>query len=265
MKRYVKLNWQQEAKLLPYSTNRKILHCGSSAAARISNSNAGISLHCFRCGAHLFEPHGERSAAEILQARRATEELRAARFIPERCQWLNDPSVPAAARIWTLKAGLMPDLASSRYGMRYDPKTRRVCVPLIGGFIARAVFSGDSPKYIRSGTMDQTVYQLDGWYGNRPDTVVVVEDILSAIKVSRSGFNALAILGTSVSEGAAMAMGEYNHVVVWTDGDKAGDAAYKKIKGKLALFDTDVSRIRTDDDPKNLNAFNIQQLMEVTQ
>ena len=240
------MNWQEMAKAIPIGQSRKILHCGSSPAARISQDGSGVRLHCFRCGETDYEPHGVRSAAEILAARRATDSLAQERSIPRRALALNDPLCPSEARIWVLKTGLTPETATDTYGMKYDPVTRRVCIPLENGFIARAVFK-DNPKYLRAGDIPET-YELK-W----GDVVVVTEDILSAIKVYRAGFSAVAILGTSVSIPAAAVIGAYSNVICWTDADKAGDAAWLKLRKRMGLYDTKLHRIRTSDDPKLLH------------
>ena len=250
------MNWQDMAKAIPIGQSRKILHCGSSPAARISQDGNGVRLHCFRCGETAFEQHGPRSAAEILASRRATEQLIQDRDIPARAIRLDDPECPSEALLWTLKTGLSPEVSSDTYGMRYDPDTRRVCIPLDGGFIARAVYK-DNPKYIRAGAQAVDVYELQ----RDTDLVVVTEDILSAIKVYRAGYSALALLGTSVKPSAALRVGAYKNVVVWTDGDKAGDDAYIKLRRRMALYEVNISRIRTADDPKILHIGTIQTLI----
>lgn len=245
------------AKAMPYGQSRKIMHCGSSPAARINHSNAGVYLHCFRCGEQEFIAHGPRSASEILAAREAITEIREARSIPKRCAAMNATDVPSEALLWILRTGLTPEEATNVYGFKYDPKTRRVCIPLEGGFISRAVF-GEMPKYIRSGSMDQEVWHQP--VGTNT-TCVVTEDILSAIKVYRSGFSSIAILGTSVSPTAAERIGSYKNILCWTDGDKAGDAAYLKMRKRLALYELTLGRIRTESDPKNLSINAIKELI----
>jgi hypothetical protein len=253
------MNWVDQAKNLAYGSSRKILHCGSSPAARINHSNIGVNLFCFRCGANEFIPHGPRSASEILAARQATERLIEDRDIPRRALPLYHPDCPTEALLWPLVTGLSPEEASDTYGMRYDPITRRVCVPLAGGFIARAVYK-ENPKYIRAGAADVVVYELV--VGT--DLVVVTEDILSAIKIYRAGYSVISILGTAVTPAAASRIGAYKNIVVWTDGDKAGDAAYSKLRKRLGLYDSTVSRVRTDQDPKLLQITEIQQRLGAT-
>lgn len=253
------MHWQEMAKSIPIGQSRKILHCGSSPAARISQDGGGLRLHCFRCGDTEYVPHGPRSTAEILAARRATESLAEERSIPKRAIPLNDPLCAPQAQVWVLKTGLTPEEATTTYGMKYDPITRRVCIPLQGGFIARAVF-GDNPKYLRAGDIPET-YELK----HSSALVVVTEDILSAIKVYRAGFSAVAILGTAVGITAGAVIGNYKDVICWTDGDKAGDAAWHKLRRRLALYDSDLHRVRTSDDPKLLHINTIKEKINALQ
>lgn len=250
-------SWEDTAKALPYGASRKVLHCGSSQAARVYNSPQGISLYCFRCGERLFQPHGPRSAAEILAARQATEALQEARAIPDRAIHLTDPTCPSEAVLWPLRTGLVPEEASDKYGMRYDPVTRRVLIPLDGGFLARALH-GERPKYIKAGAGNVEHFELQHPTG----AVVITEDILSAIKVYRAGFSALSILGTSTSNTTVNRIAEYRDIVSWTDGDKAGDKAFVKLRKKLRLYDVRLRRIRTDKDPKDIHIKDIQQHMK---
>jgi hypothetical protein len=253
------MDWQAIAKLLPYDKSSRIVHCGKTKDAMVSHNNSGVSLFCFKCGANEFVGHGPRSAAEILAARQATVSLTEARSMPSRVMPLTHDECPSTALLWPLKTGLTPEVSSEVYGMRYDPLTRRVCIPLEGGFIARAVYD-DKPKYIRSGSSIQKI-----WHMKRTgDMVVVTEDILSAIKVYRAGYSSIAVLGTNISPTTAAAIGEYPSVVCWTDADKAGDKAWVQLRQRLSLYDLELRRIRTEEDPKNITLSGIKSLLEST-
>jgi hypothetical protein len=251
------MEWQSMAKVLPYDSSRRYKHCGSTKDAMISHSSTGVNLFCFKCGANEFVGHGPRSAAEILAARRATESLTEATTMPRRVIPLTDVECPSIALLWPLKTGLTPEVASEVYGMRYDPVTRRVCIPLEGGFLARAVYE-DKPKYIRSGSAIQKIWhmQVDS------DMVVITEDILSAIKVYRAGFSSIAVLGTNISPTTAASIGAYPSVVCWTDADKAGDKAWVQLRQRLSLYDIKLRRIRTEEDPKNITLSGIKYLLK---
>jgi len=156
--------------------------------------------------------------------------------------------------LWILKAGLTPETASEVHGMRFDPKTKRVLIPLKDGFLARAVY-GERPKYLKAGPAEY--YKL----GSGDDLLVVVEDCLSAIKVNAAGYDTMALLGTSMTATTVALIGSYRAVVNWTDNDKAGTAAYIKLRKALGLYETSMRRIVTDEDPKDVHKEKIKQLI----
>lgn len=250
-------NWEAAARALPTGQKTKIECCGNSPSAMISNTRKGIGYFCFRCETKAFKPHGKRSIAEIREAREAVAQLKQLRTIPNRCVPLYDPTVPSVARVWVLRAALTPETASDEYGMRYDPQTRRVSIPIKGGFLSRAVFKEDKPKYVKSGA-DTEYYPL---YHDRERPVVICEDIMSAIKVHKTGFNSIAILGTAFTPTVASEVSQFPTAVCWTDGDKAGDKAWVAVRKRMALHPTKVVRVRTDNDPKNIHAAEIRRLI----
>ena len=251
------MQWQAIAKSLPMGAARKIPCCSKDASAYVSQDKHGLRLGpCFRCGRKEFEPHGPRSIADILAARRAIEQIQELRSIPDRAILLSDPETSSEARLWVLKAGMSPETAQDDYGMRYDPFTRRVCIPLDGGFLARAVH-GERPKYVKAGATNVELYDLsDG-----TDAVVITEDILSAIAVRRAGFGAIAVLGTSITTKIAVRLSKFRNVLCWTDGDKAGDAAWVRLRKVMALHPCKLIRLRTEADPKEIHAGDIRRII----
>lgn len=248
--------WEKQALALPTGQKTKIQCCGNSPSAMISNNRWGINYFCFRCETKKSKAHGRRSIAEILEARKAVQELREMRSIPKRCIPLYHPDVPSEAHVWVLKSGLSPEEATDTYGFLYDPKTRRVSLPFVGGFLSRAVFN-ERPKYVKSGadTEMYSICKLD------ERLVIVTEDMMSAIKVHKAGYNVTAILGTAVTPTIASALAKFDTVVCWTDGDEAGDAAWVKLRKRMALYPVNLVRVRTDDDPKEFTAAQIRALI----
>jgi len=252
------MSWQTLAKSLPIGQKRKIQCCGKDATAYVSQNKYGIRMGpCFRCGREEFIPHGPRSVKEILAARKALEDTVQLRSIPKRAKLLSDTETPPEAIIWVLKAGLSPELAEGVYGMRYDPVTRRVCIPIEGGFLARAIFN-ERPKYVKAGATKTETYSLIE--GDGP--VVMTEDILSAIAVNRAGYSSISVLGTAITPTIAAELGKHRVVIGWTDGDPAGDKAWVKLRKRMGLYPTELKRIRTDKDPKNIHRADIVQLIE---
>lgn len=243
------MEWKEQARKLTLGQKRKIPHCSTDASAYISNNAKGVSLHCFRCGENLFEPHGRLSASELL-AMRAADAEEARRQYPDVVE-LYDASVPSAAHIWVLRAGITPERATDEYGIAWSPRSSRVIVPILhngeptGQWTGRSV-DGRKPKYLMPrGSVGAY------WYGLRGDRgpCVVVEDVLSAIRVYEAGYSSMAMLGTNISLGAATTLAR-NKVIGWFDGDKAGRDGYVKLRKALGPFGVVPARVQTERDPK---------------
>lgn len=246
--------WQEQAKALHFGGKRKIMCCGSSASAYISNSEKGVALYCFRCGASEFERHSGLTVSEVLRMRASERELRAQ----------GTPSTvpvqdgPVAGLVWLLRTGLRPEIASSKYKIGWSEKYQRVIVPVLnefketGAWTARAV-DGRSPKYIASS-------KRAFWKASKGDTLVVVEDVLSAIKIYEAGFGAMACMGTSIN---SLLLDQITapSVVGWFDNDPAGDAAWVKLRKASGLYSFDLRRVKGIKDPKLYTKQEIQELI----
>lgn len=153
---------------------------------------------------------------------------------------------------WVLQAGITPERASGVYEFLYDEVVRRVIIPILHNFKPTGEWTARSvhgrPKYIGSPGAAQRM-----WYarGDKRENrgVVVVEDVLSAIRVYEAGYNAVAVLGTTIPD-ALGPLCSGRDVVSWFDGDKAGQAAHRRLRKRLSPFDCNVTRISTICDPK---------------
>lgn len=258
------MDWKDQAKLLRIGAKRKIVCCGRDPSTYISNSSKGVSLGpCFRCGHREFEPHGERSIAEIMATRRAVEELASYEGMPSDAVSLDE--APREAWVWTLRGGLTPERAEADYGFLWHEKSQKVLIPIRNeqgqdtGIIARDVHNG-RPKYrLVQGPREQCYSLIRG-----RDECVVVEDVLSAIALSRAGFDVHAILGTHISRNHArlFGTGAARTVVGWFDDDKAGHAAFRLLRLRMALYPVTVRRVVTPHDPKLLSREAIQEAMK---
>jgi hypothetical protein len=88
-------------------------------------------------------------------------------------------------------------------------------------------YSG-KPKYRTDTTTPCSV--LDGGVGM---PLVVVEDLMSSYKLFFAGYSTVCLLGTKLSDHAALAIAKADRVVVWLDDDTAGHKAainiYKEV------------------------------------
>jgi len=142
-------------------------------------------------------------------------------------------------------------------GLMYDLKDKRAVFPIfINNVLIDAVgraLAGAEPKWLRY------TGKADYFIAGTGNTVVVVEDVISAITVAKLGFTGMAILGTSLSVAHMEQLGNYSQVIVALD----PDAAHKTLSFRQEIEAwTGVATIalRLDDDIKYRVGSDIQKL-----
>jgi hypothetical protein len=259
-------NWINQAKQLSIGKSIRIQCCKSDKSCIISNGNSGYGAYCFRCGFKDFEPHGEKSIPEILKGK-AELELKRSRHIeiPKDCVELVD--APEKAQLWILKSGVSLEEAISR-NIKYSPDMNRIILPVYESglcnlqYIQARALGNDLPKYINSPfPTDNLIF----WncYDNK--YVVIVEDILSAIKVGNATEqSAASILGTNfTSEKAYKIATEFDKIYLWFDNDDAGHRCNKEALKQLSLQGIeDIQIIQTEYDPKKYSSRQIRRIIE---
>ena len=147
--------------------------------------------------------------------------------------------------------------------VRYDPKENRI-VYLIeddrGDYsdgIGRAINKYKLPKWKRySGCDHPVIVPFNKRAGH--NKLFVVEDIVSAWKIVKyvDVYDAMALLGTSLSDKQLQATWEYDHVVVCLDKDATGKAIDMTRRISIAVVSCKVSML--DKDIKDMNVEDIQ-------
>ena len=251
--------WRDIANSLTIGNKRRIPHCGSDNSAIVSKSIKGLHIHCFRCGLQEFVPVNEWSLKELLAAREVQKELRSnTGRMPNDSVPLSDPSVPREARLWVLRAGITPELATDALGIMWSDRYKRVMCPIRQGVIlARSVYKEIKPKYLLLGSRSGAFFHMP----NEGKPLVLTEDILSAYRVYQAGYSAGAVLGTSLPTEIAYEIAtKYKDVLLWLDPDAAGRKGAIAVKKSLALYPVRVRAIKTKYtcDPKYLSVAQIQ-------
>lgn len=92
--------------------------------------------------------------------------------------------------------------------------------------------------------------------------LIIVEDIISAIKVSRS-YNVICLLGTNLHKNYISVTIPYPKIYIWLDADAINKA--QNMKKRLELFNSsNISIINTPKDPKCYSDKEIQRFMNET-
>lgn len=151
-----------------------------------------------------------------------------------------------------------------KYSKRYD----RISFPIykektVIGYWMRSLT--ETPKWLYIGAKQDLFVVQSGRIQvdhkeciYRPKKVVIVEDIVSAFKISFL-YDAICLGGTQLK--SKLLFKNYKDVYLWLDGDRAGRTASEEIRRDLKLF-CDVKEIRTNKDPKCYNTKEINGLLQ---
>lgn len=262
------MDWLEIAKSLPYGTKRKVKHCAADRSMIVSHGQKGYSAHCFRCGPVGFEPHGVLTIAQVLERRKATEELATSGVVMPRDFTLD---IPPPARLWLQKAGVTAATAEF-YGIGYSAYTNRVIVPVwedmqLVAVLARRI-DKIGPKYVAK-MRSSNEYFTSATQPTECTTVVVTEDVLSSIRCGAT-FRSYALLGTGASTATIAGLSRRVEasgsvspaIAVWLDPDKAGQGASKKYVRALRLAGWDAYAVRSDRDPKYYSNADIKEFVQ---
>jgi len=118
----------------------------------------------------------------------------------------------------------------------------------------------DSPKYTNVKSNRSSVYFQLLTYPGKP--VVLVEDILSAIRVNNAGYNSVALLGTNIGTYLVKELQQLRPtlVLVWLDPDKRLDCV--KYACRLTALGVPTQPVITcDRDPKEYSQQEIKDLI----
>jgi len=201
--------------------------CSDSNALSITMEVEGYLCYCFKCGRKGFLRHEDSSFRD-----RHRREAERAAYSAARLRDSFD--LPGDATRSLDSAANWSDLLG-RCIFRIQP----------AGYIARAVFNDQFPKYFTKAPRGGGLY----WQSEPIDTrVCLTEDILSAGRVGQI-YPAMAILGTDSFNWDIIMRCE--QVLIWTDGDAGGDKARHKIRKVLQWCpDIQTLDIKTPKDPK---------------
>jgi hypothetical protein len=257
------MNWLGQAKTLPTGQKtRADCECGDGKTLIINHFTKKYSAYCFRCGFDKYHIKGNSTLEELRLLRELNERTAKLSFTKLELPHDFTTDIPISGRLWLYSGGLSPS-TWGKYGIGYSPALHRVVLPVYdtrGNLVwyqMRAVLDGQEPKYIQPDRPRGNVTFSAGCNGGDRTRAIVVEDILSAIRVSKFE-PTFSLLGTKITTEQASLLAQYSRVTTWMDADKAGrDGAYN-IRKCLSLV-TEVDNIRTEDDPKRLSDQQIEE------
>jgi len=152
--------------------------------------------------------------------------------------------LPRKAMKWLLSYGISQE-EIKEYNIQWSPKKELLVLLNTLNYWQGRCFGNSKIKYMSAGSKPFTIY-------GSGDTIVLVEDVLSAIKIARlhNEFCATPLLGSTLSYEfeKSILKEKFKKVYVWLDRDKAINAV--KIKNKLKTRGVSSKAIITPLDPK---------------
>jgi hypothetical protein len=228
-------------------TNHNSVDCagGSNSMIVERKDDNSVGIHCFRCGGRGW--FGTGASVAGLKSRAASYKggIKAQRGkfkLPRDCT-KTQADWPAQARVFVRQAGLT-DKEVADHEIMYSEEIGRVVIPVgldrsgadttVDSFQTRRVLLGDKlPKYLSYTNWPTSFYvPLAG------ETLVLTEDVLSAIRVSRH-LPALALLGVKLQPHHIKLIHDegFKKFIVWLDDDNGlVKQAQLRIQRQLSVF-----------------------------
>jgi DNA primase len=233
----------------------------------VSHSIKAYSGFCFACNNKPFEMKGKQTLEELAELKRINNE-QLQRTEGQRPTLPDDftRDIPLEGRLWLYSNGITARL-SRQYNIGYSERLRRVVLPVYNSkgtliwFQCRALLDGQKPKYLQpSGDKSSVVFESKQTSTSKShESVVVVEDIMSAIRVGEVN-KTVSLLGTKADTAQINHLSNYDTVITWLDADKAGRRGSKTIRQAVGLL-TDTRDICTARDPKQYSKEQIEELL----
>lgn len=127
--------------------------------------------------------------------------------------------IPMQAKQWLLKYGITnEEITNNKFA--WDANSQILILLYTQNYWQGRCFGNQRQKYLSRGVKPLTIY------GNS-DTIVCVEDILSAVKIARLSpdYCATPLLGSSMPLETTQSLSErFSNILVWLDRDKAKNA-----------------------------------------
>lgn len=159
-----------------------------------------------------------------------------------------------------LKQFFITDKDITKYHIYWSPRNQRICFPIyidnmIVGWQGRSLIR--KPKWFSQGIDDSIIYLTN----NKTNTVILVEDIISAINVGKLPLSCCCLFGSIVSLKRIQQLHKmgYDKFILWLDKDKEIESIKRTVELRnLGLI---CYSLTTDKDPKYYTQDEIKNLL----
>lgn len=232
----------------------------------VKRTRSGWLCHCHNCGRSTFKRSGRRRPSENVELLRTIQNItnEVKTVVPRVVCLPRDIQsiIPSKGLAWLYSYGIS-DEEIKRYNFCFSPNWNRLILPVYKDeelvyFQARTLGtpSKQNPKYLNMRGDKTHMFEV-----NVPGqtSVVIVEDILSAIKVGRCT-NSKALLGSYIGTALTVLAKHYNKIFIWLDDDKRMESI-KYARHLSSLTGVAVRVVNTPKDPKCYNQDQIRRIL----
>ncbi len=228
----------------------------------------GTVYHCFNCNKSGFKPRADLSPKELINRFNSLSVIpfKSSNVSKVRLPFDYTTSIPKEGLQWFYKYGIMDD-DIKRFGFGYSSKYNRVILPIFENeeliyYQARTLEkpSKDNPKYINVRQSGAKNVWFKAFFSDTKN-LVVVEDILSACKISKVE-NVVSLLGSYIPDSFIKEVCQkFDKIYLWLDRDKLKESL--KYAQKLrVLLNKQVVVIVKERDPKEYSTDEIKEILE---
>ena len=219
-------------------------HCGS----KDNRAEYDDSYWCFGCAKY----ESKDDTASLRQRAYSTRTVKSSTS-----SMLNTiEEIPTDAMRWLLKFNITKEEIKN-YGISWEPTRKLLVLIQRKNYWQGRNFGYGNVKYMSSGNKPLTIY-------GKGTILLVVEDVLSAIKIARlsqEGYCATPLLGSSMPKQVEHELVKrYDSIYVWLDRDKAKTAL--KMRNRLRSLGVSSKAIVTPLDPKEYNRTEISKWLK---
>ena len=198
----------------------------------IKRVSGGEVWFCHNCGGKGFYPDGVQSPTTTVRNVLASwgNGAESSEQVVKGIQLPRDASseIPTTGLGWLYRYYIIDD-EIKKYNICYSERYNRLILPVYNdegliywqGRSLKQPFSKENPKYlnIRQSGAKNVFFKIRCKETKQPETIVIVEDILSAIRVGRT-YNSLALLGSYFPPTILNEFRNYSKILIYLDEDK---------------------------------------------
>lgn len=233
----------------------------------VKQTDRGELWHCHNCGASGFIPKGNLTPTELIKYLNSLSVIPSQSGEQREIKLPYDFSedLPKNALQWFYKYGLFKE-DITRFHFGFSAKYNRIILPVFTDetlvyYQSRSLDkpTKENPKYInvrQSGA--KNVFFRNFSFTEKPE-LVVVEDILSAVKVGKVT-NSVSLLGSYMPDSFYDLCDDFNKIWIWLDRDKLRSSI--KYANKLRLkTGKQVKVVVMDKDPKEYSVEEVEKII----